>query len=124
MAAAVKRSNNSVPKLIGSFKDSVCFVKYPIMSTGDAIISNPFADPSLHDDQHRFVQDSTLSVGRNASLTLGTDSLIVLGTVLLRRPLITILTRVDEGFTRKDPINCCGLIPSSKLLRYLTSLRS
>ncbi|MCJ1382615.1 sphinganine kinase lcb4 [Xylographa soralifera] len=66
------------------------------MSTGDAIISNPFEDPSLRDDPHLFVQDSTLSVGRNASLTLGTDSLIVL----------------DEGFTRKEPINCCGLIPS------------
>ena len=51
------------------------------MSTGDATISNPFADPSLRDDEHHFVQESTLSVGRNASLTLGTDSLIVLGIV-------------------------------------------
>ncbi|MCJ1439202.1 sphinganine kinase lcb4 [Xylographa pallens] len=66
------------------------------MSTGDATISNPFADPSVRDDEHRFVQESTLSVGRNASLTLGTDSLIVL----------------DEDFTRKEATNCCGLIPS------------
>ena len=61
------------------------------MSTGDAIISNPFADPSPHEDDHRFVQDSTLTVGRNASLTLGTDSLIVLGIGLLSRPLATLL---------------------------------
>lgn len=37
--------------------------------------SDPFADPILEEG---FVE--TLVVGRNASLTLGTDSLIVLGT--------------------------------------------
>jgi sphingosine kinase len=44
---------------------------------------NPFVDPiSSFEDQgrdHSFAVDSTLPVGRNASLTLGTDSLIVLG---------------------------------------------
>jgi hypothetical protein len=40
--------------------------------------SDPFAEPDV-DDEAQFVVDSTLSVGRNASLTLGTDSLIVLG---------------------------------------------
>lgn len=44
--------------------------------------SDPFADPRV-DDQPQFVTDSTLNVGRNASLTLGTDSLIVLGMSLL-----------------------------------------
>ncbi|MCJ1475999.1 sphinganine kinase lcb4 [Lambiella insularis] len=66
------------------------------MNTGEHIDSNPFADPSVDQDQHHFVEDSTLSVGRNASLTLGTDSLIVL----------------DEGFTRKETTKCCGLISS------------
>lgn len=43
--------------------------------------NDPFADPTLIEDQRAFVADSTtLNVGRNASLTLGTDSLIVLGT--------------------------------------------
>lgn len=40
---------------------------------------DPFADPTLVEDQQTFVGESTLDVGRNASLTLGTDSLIVLG---------------------------------------------
>jgi sphingosine kinase len=44
---------------------------------------NPFVDPTTsfeeHGRDHSFAIDSTLAVGRNASLTLGTDSLIVLG---------------------------------------------
>jgi hypothetical protein len=42
-------------------------------------VLNPFADPTLVEDQRSFVGEATLNVGRNASLTLGTDSLIVLG---------------------------------------------
>jgi len=49
------------------------------MDTGDYNGSNPFADPSIGEEQQHFVENATLSVGRNASLTLGTDSLIVLG---------------------------------------------
>lgn len=41
--------------------------------------NDPFADPHTGDDRH-YVGETTLNVGRNASLTLGTDSLIVLGT--------------------------------------------
>ena len=41
--------------------------------------SDPFADPNVEVVGHD-IGVSTLSVGRNASLTLGTDSLIVLGT--------------------------------------------
>lgn len=41
---------------------------------------DPFADPAqAEEDQRTFVSESTLNVGRNANLTLGTDSLIVLG---------------------------------------------
>lgn len=44
---------------------------------------NPFIDPnpSFEDSarDHSFALDSTLAVGRDASLTLGTDALIVLG---------------------------------------------
>ena len=44
---------------------------------------NPFVDPETsfeeHGRDHSFAIDATLAVGRNASLTLGTDSLIVLG---------------------------------------------
>ena len=52
------------------------------MSTTD-ISSNPFADPAASSSTVNTSQlgseDATLPVGRNASLTLGTDSLIVLG---------------------------------------------
>ena len=41
--------------------------------------SDPFEDPVSVEEQSNFGEDSTLIVGRNASLTLGTDSLIVLG---------------------------------------------
>ncbi len=41
--------------------------------------SDPFEDPISVDEHSNFGEDSTLVVGRNASLTLGTDSLIVLG---------------------------------------------
>lgn len=48
-----------------------------MMSDGHVDL-DPFADPIV-EDQRRFVDESTLNVGRNASLTLGTDALIVLG---------------------------------------------
>ena len=56
------------------------------MNTGDPIESDPFADPNVSGSQQDLGQDATLLVGRNASLTLGTDSLIVLGKYL---PLMT-----------------------------------
>ena len=51
------------------------------MSSDDLIAPNPFVDPSATSSERSFVGDSdnTLEVGRNASLSLGTDSLIVLG---------------------------------------------
>lgn len=41
--------------------------------------SDPFDDPVSVEEQSDYGEDCTLVVGRNASLTLGTDSLIVLG---------------------------------------------
>jgi hypothetical protein len=49
------------------------------MTSETTVESNPFADAAIVDEQRDFVGESTLAVGRNASLTLGTDSLIVLG---------------------------------------------
>lgn len=48
------------------------------MSSTDLNNANPFADPSANSSQPD-LENSVLEVGRNASLTLGTDSLIVLG---------------------------------------------
>lgn len=41
--------------------------------------ANPFADPDHNADNSEYDEGSTLPVGRDASLTLATDSLIVLG---------------------------------------------
>ena len=53
------------------------------MTTPSLSTDNPFVDPITsfeeHGRDHSFAVDSTLPVGKNASLTLGTDSLIVLG---------------------------------------------
>jgi hypothetical protein len=47
--------------------------------------SDPFSDPIEHAVQNKAVGDSVLVVGRDASLTLATDSLIVLGTPIDQR---------------------------------------
>jgi hypothetical protein len=58
---------------------------------------NPFDDPTGSDQAAAHLQ-SVLTVDRNATLTLGTDALIVL----------------DEGLVhRREPRNCCGLLPRS-----------
>lgn len=53
------------------------------MTTNISLSDDPFVDPQSvtedHTSDHAFAADATLAVGRNASLTLGTDSLIVLG---------------------------------------------
>lgn len=58
-------------------------------------MQDPFADPVPFASNDASAADSTLTVGRNASLTLGTDTLIVL----------------DEGLLEQRRINCCGLLP-------------
>ncbi|KAI4263491.1 MAG: hypothetical protein L6R42_001359 [Xanthoria sp. 1 TBL-2021] len=67
-----------------------------------AVDEDPFVDP-VHPHPHprphleqrqRPDEDSTLIAGRTASLTLGTDSLIVL----------------DEGFAQRQRWSCCGLL--------------
>ena len=47
--------------------------------------SDPFSDPIEHAAQHEAAADSVLVVGRDASLTIATDSLIVLGTSISHR---------------------------------------
>lgn len=72
------------------------------MSEADVIITaNPFDDPSIHSSQQDHEDISTLEVGRNASLTLGTDSLIVLGMIGLCWDL-TLPELLLNGFQTKD----------------------
>ena len=42
-------------------------------------VTNPFEDPAFRNEQRSLVDEATLNVGRNASLTFGAESLIVLG---------------------------------------------
>ena len=63
-------------------------------STPTSDPANPFADPATSAELHA---SDVLNVDRNATLTLGTDALIVL----------------DEGLRhRRGAANCCGLLPS------------
>ncbi|KIV78637.1 hypothetical protein PV11_06270 [Exophiala sideris] len=57
--------------------------------------ADPFADSAAIQDEREAIVESTLSVGRNATLTLGTDAVIVL----------------DEGLHRDSGFNCFGLLP-------------
>jgi len=53
------------------------------MTTASGYTDNPFVDPIPSFEEtnrgNSFALDSTLALGRNVSLTLGTDALIVLG---------------------------------------------
>lgn len=40
---------------------------------------DPFSDHAALQDEREAIVESTLAVGRNATLTLGTDAVIVLG---------------------------------------------
>ena len=50
--------------------------------------SDPFADPAPSPGDDTYAEGSTLAVGRGASLTLATDSLIVLGELLQAEDLM------------------------------------
>ncbi len=50
-----------------------------IMACAPAVESDPFADPDIVGEPQETGRESTLTVGRNASLTLATESMIVLG---------------------------------------------
>ena len=64
---------------------------------------DPFSDRAAITEHHNLVAESTLDVGRNATLTLGTDSLIVL-----------------DGGLRDGDVKCCGLLHQGKwILEYL-----
>ncbi|ETI21754.1 hypothetical protein G647_05823 [Cladophialophora carrionii CBS 160.54] len=59
------------------------------------VLSDPFSDQAgIHDERDAIVE-ATLSVGRNATLTLGTDAVIVL----------------DEGLRSGGGFNCFGCLP-------------
>jgi sphingosine kinase len=60
----------------------------------DPLLDSTPSQPPMNANPSLNVPD-TLAVGRNASLTLGTDSLIVLGTQRQPRPANTRLTRVQ-----------------------------
>jgi len=62
-------------------RDADTFV-YLLMNMAHTAEDDPFKDPSLMNQSSQMPVDvpDTLAAGRNASLTLGTDTLVVLGT--------------------------------------------
>ncbi|KAI9844227.1 MAG: sphinganine kinase lcb4 [Sclerophora amabilis] len=74
---------------------------------------DPFADQYSNNSGDSLASEATLTVGRNASLTLATDSLIVLGPysgpiqAQGRRANVFYL---DEGLSKRDRRKCCGLL--------------
>jgi hypothetical protein len=68
------------------------------------VVTDPFADNAAIEDassqERDLVASSTLAVGRNATLTLGTDSLILL----------------DEGLYDSSRARCCGLVSDRTFL--------
>lgn len=50
------------------------------MSERSLPVDNPFVDPSIHETPSALQGEATLFVAEDASLTLGADSLIILGT--------------------------------------------
>lgn len=67
--------------------------------------SDPFVDPAHLAEDGVHVEASTLSVGRCASLTLATDSLIVLGVHTLALPVHMRYCPADI-FRRRLPWSC------------------
>lgn len=93
------------------------------MTQEDEITADPFQDPSATASQHDGVEDATLVVGRDASLTLGTDSLVVLGLFYYRMPLrlhkLTLFRRrldTTEGWCVAQPL---WYIAASEYIRLL-----
>lgn len=77
--------------------------------------SDPFKDPIVPAAELDFVGDSTLLVGRDASLTLATDSLIVLGRPAFATSSFSYdkaYNGIDEHLRRREAFNCCGLLPT------------
>ena len=66
------------------------------MESGLRANGNPFVNPRLCDEEQAVAEDptSTLIVGRDAFLTLGTDSLIILGWYRRRRQGLDMLISI------------------------------
>lgn len=61
------------------------------MSEGNNRTDDPFVDPSPYEDES--LVEATLFLARNASLTLGADALMVLGTATGHGPRSLIITK-------------------------------
>lgn len=79
--------------------------------------SDPFASNSdLAPGEGEYSEGATLPVGRDASLTLATDALIVLGErcqQYLSQSFRPANNSADGELARRETSNCCGLLPSS-----------
>jgi sphingosine kinase len=90
------------------------------MTMALGVDEDPFKDPSLDaastlrtlpQQQPSTDAPATLAVGRNASLTLGTDSLVVLGIDYVNHNCTTyeLTQNPDEALLESNGANCCGV---------------
>lgn len=82
------------------------------MTTSASATRNPFADPPASMDGAGNTGHLSLSVGRDASLTLATDTLVVLGELRTDQKAWQSANGSDEAFAQKTATKCCGLWPS------------
>lgn len=108
-ASSLHHSDNTVLLHQASRRFRPFLLSFAMAAAGTEAV-NPFDDPET-------LASVTLSVGRNASLTLGTDALVVLGTSDLQHQMrlnCTQLTQTsDEAFPDKKKnniANCFGLL--------------
>ncbi len=84
MSETIAPSSDPVYRLTSAHSDPIAQNSQSnTMNKAITASANPFMDPVLEQEaagqESAFSVDSTLAVGKNASLTLATDSLIVLG---------------------------------------------
>ena len=109
----------SRPSFSPAFVDHAhsCHIKLP-MAPESVTASDPFADLTHPVEDPGYAENSTLPVGRDASLTLATDSLIVLGRHFRFCKYTKADRDQDEDFMRRGTRNCCGLFPSSMFIIF------
>lgn len=84
------------------------------MANHSSLDSDPFTDHAAIEDERETIVESTLSVGRNATLTLGTDSVIVLGQspvpikpIIHRTDSLPLQTRALVKVRASRALGCC-----------------
>lgn len=83
-------------------------------------------DTSADQPETQLQHDSTLLVDKSVSLSLGSDSLLIVGTQFLSsrmRKISLLICTADDRSVRKHGRRCCGLCRSSKQAPHCSPLQ-